>query len=70
MTSCPKCRRLVIGAGLDQQFPESDSERLAGWLGADYQAFGTHSHYGLLIGENSYEPVADAVRAFIELHRL
>ncbi len=66
----PEVPRLVIGAGLDQHFPESDSERLAEWLGADYHAFSTHSHYGLLIGENSYEQVADVVRAFIELHRL
>ena len=45
--------KLVIGGGLDRAFPEPDSERLAEWLGADYQPFGAHSHYGLVIGEES-----------------
>ena len=40
------------------------------WLGAEYQPFGAHSHYGLVIGEESHEQVADAVRAFLEHHRL
>jgi pimeloyl-ACP methyl ester carboxylesterase len=62
--------RLVIGAGVDRQFPAGDSERLAEWLGAEYQPFGAHSHYGLVLGEESHEQVADAVRAFLEVHRL
>ena len=66
----PHVPRLVIGAGLDRFFPESDSERLAEWLGADYQPFGAHSHYGLVAGEASYEQVAEAVRGFLESHRL
>ncbi len=66
----PPVPRLVIGAGLDRFFPESDSERLADWLGADYQPFGAHSHYGLVTGEQSHEQVADAVRGFMESHRL
>ena len=45
--------------GLDRMFPETDSERLADWLGAEYQPFGAHSHYGLVIGEDSHEQVAD-----------
>jgi len=61
---------LVVGAGVDRMFPEPDSERLAEWLGAEYQPFGAHSHYGLVIGEESHEQVADAVRAFLEHHRL
>ncbi len=61
---------LVIGAGVDRMFPEPDSERLAEWLGAEYQPFGAHSHYGLVIGEESHEQVADAIRAFLEHHRL
>ena len=43
---------LVIGGGLDRDFPEPDSERLAEWLGAEYQPYGAHSHYGLVIGED------------------
>src|SRR4051812_37913051 len=66
----PQVPKLVIGAGLDRFFPAADSERLAQWLGADYVGFDTHSHYGLLAGENSYEQVADAVRTFIESQRL
>ena len=62
--------RLVIGAGLDHFFPEADSERLAEWLGAEYLPFGAHSHYGLVTGEESHEQVAEAVRSFIESHRV
>jgi len=60
----------VVGAGVDRLFPGSESERLAEWLGAEYHAFGAHSHYGLVLGEESHEQVADAVRAFLEHHRL
>lgn len=66
----PPVPRLVIGAGLDRFFPEADSERLAEWLGAEYQPFGAHSHYGLLAGEESFELVAEAIRSFLESHRL
>jgi pimeloyl-ACP methyl ester carboxylesterase len=66
----PPVPKLVIGAGLDRLFPEADSERLAQWLGADYLPFGAHSHYGLVTGEESYEQVADAIRTFLESHRL
>lgn len=62
--------RMVIGAGVDRQFPAADSERLAEWLDAEYQPFGAHSHYGLVLGEESHEQVADAIRAFLEVHRL
>lgn len=62
--------RLVIGAGVDRQFPAADTERLAEWLGAEHQPFGAHSHYGLVLGEESHEQVADAIRGFLELHRL
>jgi pimeloyl-ACP methyl ester carboxylesterase len=66
----PDVPKLVIGAGLDRFFSEPDSERLAVWLGADYQPFGAHSHYGLVLGEESHEQVAEAVRSFLESHRL
>ncbi len=61
---------LVVGAGLDRYVPEPDSERLAAWLGAEYEPFGAHSHFGLIAGEDSYGQVADAVRAFLESHHL
>ena len=62
--------RLVIGGGLDRQVAEASSERLADWLAAEYEPFGAHSHYGLVIGEASHGQVADAIRAFLETHRL
>jgi esterase/lipase len=66
----PDAPMLVVGAGLDRQFSEIDSARLADWLGAEYQPFGAHSHYGLVIGEHSHDQVADTVRSFLEHHRL
>jgi pimeloyl-ACP methyl ester carboxylesterase len=70
LEALPTVPRLVIGAGLDRFFPESDSERLAAWLGAEYLPFGAHSHYGLITGEESHEQVAEAIRGFLEAHRL
>jgi pimeloyl-ACP methyl ester carboxylesterase len=61
---------LVIGAGLDRQYPETDAEQLAAWLDAEYQPFGAHSHYGIVLGESSFEQVAETVRRFLEAHRL
>ena len=52
----PDVPMLVIGAGWTAMFPESDSARLADWLGAEYQPFGAHSHYGLVIGERQPRP--------------
>jgi len=62
--------RLVIGGGLDRAVSLDDSERLAEWLDAEYEPFGAHSHYGLVVGEDSFQQVAEAVRAFLETHRL
>lgn len=62
--------RLVVGAGLDRTVPMADSERLAEWLGAGYEPFAAHSHYGLVMGETSYQQVADAIRDFLEANRL
>ena len=61
---------LVLGGGLDRWHPESDAERLATWLRAEYQPFGAHSHFGLVVGEESSEQVAETVRGFLEAHRL
>ena len=62
--------RLVIGAGLDPFVPEPMAEQVAAWLAAEYEPFGAHSHYGLIVGEQSHQQVADAIRGFLELHRL
>ncbi|MBA2253993.1 MAG: alpha/beta fold hydrolase, partial [Chloroflexi bacterium] len=61
---------LVIGGGLDRLHPAQDSEDLAAALGAEYLLYGTQSHFGLLAGEESYEPVAEGVRSFLERHKL
>ena len=62
--------RLVVGAGLDRTVTLDDSERLAEWLDAGYEPFAAHSHYGLVVGENSYQQVADSIRGFLEANRL
>lgn len=62
--------RLVIGAGLDRQVSPDAAERLAEWLEAPYEPFAAHSHYGLVLGELSFQQVADAIRAFLEANRL
>ena len=61
---------LVVGAGLDGTMSSAGAERLADWLGGTYEPFGAHSHYGLVIGESSFQQVADGVRAFLESHRM
>jgi alpha-beta hydrolase superfamily lysophospholipase len=62
--------RLVIGAGLDRSVPEPVAEQVATWLGAEYEPFGAHSQFGLMVGERSHQQVADAIRGFLEAHRL
>jgi len=66
----PDIPMLVIGAGLDRQFSEAESARLAEWLDAEYQPFGAHSHYGEVLGEQGFDQVADTIRSFLEHHRL
>jgi pimeloyl-ACP methyl ester carboxylesterase len=61
---------LVVGGGLDRLVPEATSDRVAEWLGAEYEPFGAHSHFGLVTGEQSYLQVAEAIRTFLESHRL
>ena len=66
----PDVPRLVIGGGLDQVVSLDASERLAEWLDADFEPFGAHSHYGLVLGEVGFAQVADSIRSFLEHHRL
>ena len=60
------CRGWSSAAGSTGCPGADDAERLADWLGAEYEPFGAHSHFGLVVGEQSYEQVADAIRAFLE----
>jgi pimeloyl-ACP methyl ester carboxylesterase len=66
----PDVPRLIIAGGLDTYIPEDEVERLAEWLDAPYEPFGAHSHYGLVLGEQSYLQVAETLRAFLETNRL
>ena len=66
----PDVPTLVIGGGLDRTVTLDDAERFADWLGAEFEPFGAHSHYGLILGEEGHTQVADAVRGFLEVHRL
>jgi pimeloyl-ACP methyl ester carboxylesterase len=61
---------LVVGAGLDGTSTATGAERLADWIGGVYEPFGAHSHYGLVIGETSYQQVAEGIRSFLESHRM
>jgi pimeloyl-ACP methyl ester carboxylesterase len=69
-SALPDVPRLVIGGGLDIYVSEPEVERLAEWLGAAYEPFGAHSHFGLVLGEQSYLQVAETLRAFLETNRL
>lgn len=62
--------RLVIGGGFDRSVSLDESERLASWLDAEFEPFGAHSHYGLILGEEGFSQVADSIRGFLEAHRL
>ena len=66
----PDVPRLIVAGGLDTYIPEAEVERLAEWLDAPYEPFGAHSHYGLVLGEQSYLQVAETLRAFLETNRL
>jgi pimeloyl-ACP methyl ester carboxylesterase len=62
--------KLVIGGGIDRTVRAEDTARLAEWLEAAYEPFGAHSHYGLVLGEQSHQQVAESIRAFLESNRL
>jgi pimeloyl-ACP methyl ester carboxylesterase len=61
---------LVIAGGFDRVVSLEEGERLATWLDAEFEPFGAHSHYGLILGEEGYGQVADSIRGFLEAHRL
>lgn len=61
---------LVIGSGIDGSESALASERLADWLGAEHEVFGAHTHYGMVLGEESFRQVAERIRVFLEAHRI
>src|SRR5881296_1778379 len=53
--------RLVIAGGFDQSVSLDEGERLAAWMDAEFEPFGAHSHYGLILGEEGFGQVADSI---------
>ena len=67
---CPTSRGWSSPAASTPTSRRTSVERLAEWLDAPFEPFGAHSHYGLVLGEQSYLQVAETLRAFLETNRL
>ncbi|HEX2222097.1 MAG TPA: alpha/beta fold hydrolase [Candidatus Limnocylindria bacterium] len=60
---------LVIGAGLDDVVHPSEARRTADLLGATYEYFPSASHFGLVMGGDSWPQVAGSVHGWLEERR-
>lgn len=60
---------LVIGAGLDDVIQPSEAQRTADLLGATYEYFPSASHFGLVMGSQSWPQVAGSVLGWLEERR-
>jgi pimeloyl-ACP methyl ester carboxylesterase len=60
---------LVIGAGLDDVIHPSEARRTADLLGATYEYFPSASHFGLVMGSDSWPQVAGSVLGWLEERR-
>lgn len=60
---------MVIGAGLDDVIHPSEARRTADLLGAAYEYFPSASHFGLVMGTDSWPQVAGSVLGWLEEHR-
>jgi pimeloyl-ACP methyl ester carboxylesterase len=60
---------LVIGAGLDDVIHPAEARRTADLLGADYEYFPSASHFGLVMGEDTWPDVAQSVLGWLEERR-
>jgi pimeloyl-ACP methyl ester carboxylesterase len=60
---------MVIGAGLDDVIHPSEARRTADLLGAAYEYFPSASHFGLVMGSDSWPQVAGSVLGWLEEHR-
>ncbi len=60
---------LVIGAGLDDVITPSEARRTADLLGATYEYFPRASHFGLVMGSESWPQVAGSVLGWLEERR-
>jgi non-heme chloroperoxidase len=60
---------LVIGAGLDDVIHPSEARRTADLLGATYEYFPSASHFGLVMGSDTWPQVAGSVLGWLEERR-
>lgn len=60
---------LVIGAGLDDVIHPSEARRTADMLSATYEYFPAASHFGLVMGSDSWPQVAGSVMGWLEERR-
>jgi pimeloyl-ACP methyl ester carboxylesterase len=60
---------LVIGAGLDDVIHPNEARRTADLLGASYEYVPSASHFGLVMGEETWREVAAGVHGWLEEHR-
>jgi pimeloyl-ACP methyl ester carboxylesterase len=60
---------LVIGAGRDDVIHPSEARRTADLLGATYEFFPSASHFGLVMGSDSWPQVAQSVLGWLEERR-
>jgi pimeloyl-ACP methyl ester carboxylesterase len=60
---------LVIGAGLDDVVHPTEARRTSDLLGATYEYFPAASHFGLVMGSESWPEVAGSVLGWLEERR-
>ena len=60
---------LVIGAGLDDVVHPAEARRTADLLGATYEYFPGASHFGLVMGSDTWPQVAGSVLGWLEERR-
>ena len=60
---------LVIGAGLDDVIHPSEARRTADLLDATYEYVPSASHFGLVMGSESWPQVAGSVLGWLEERR-
>jgi pimeloyl-ACP methyl ester carboxylesterase len=60
---------LVIGAGLDDVIHPTEARRTADLLGATYEYFPSASHFGLVMGSETWPQVAGSVLGWLEERR-
>jgi len=60
---------LVIGAGLDDVIHPSEARRTADLLGATYEYIPGASHFGLVMGSETWPAVAASILGWLEERR-